>query len=334
MPSAGEIIKRVAFPSLFVPLWITGRLRRRRLVVYCESLIYLRKSQALADLLTRRGFRAQVRSGISFAKRVSLKASPDVWIGFFGNPSWSLPRNYVMWNADALDRHRDHTGIDADWFVKLGNARCVWGYTHANAEQVARLGVPFRYVPFGYAPYYESSFRKHVAGKQLTQDIDVLFFGALTERRLRVLDELEQRDMRVHIVSKRKVYGEALDELLARSRIVLGIHSSEEPELQIVDLARLDHLLSNRLFVVHERPSALASDPAFERNVTTCEYRQIADTCAHFLARPEERAKRSASAYEWFKSEYRLDDFIPYDEVRQLLARRALSRHGAETVPP
>lgn len=325
-----SIVKQLAFFGLCPLLYIRCRLRRRGVIVFSGHPVFSRKSEAFADLLRRRGFHTEVRSRMSFLTRALAKSSPDLWIGFWnGVPLEFLPKTYIFVNAEPLHilvnaepLHVKRWGDYTDWFKAMKNAKAVWGYKRQDAEFVEKLGVPFHLVPFGYAPYYETIFQEHNEGKKLQQDIDVLFFGSISERRRRILDELKQRGMNVHVASEHNhVWGEKLDELLARSKIVLGIHYYDEPQMQIVDLARVDHLLSNQLFVVHERPSRFASDPAFEQNVTTCEYHDIPDTCAHFLTRPEERADKAATAHEWFKSEYALDAFIPYDEVQGLLRR-------------
>jgi hypothetical protein len=338
--SSRSSIKKLAFHGLCLLLYIHCRLRRRRVVVYYKHPDFARKSEAFADLLRKRGFHTEVRSGFSFSARALLKSSPDLWIGFFNQvPLEFLPKNHIFINAEPLNVKDDWNDV-AHGFEAMRNAREVWDYSRSNAEYLERLAVPFHFVPFGYAPYYETIFQKHSAGKKLQQDIDVLFCGGLNERRERIINELAQRGMSVHVASRtNSAYGEKLDTLLARSKIVLGIHRFEEPQAQIADLARVDHALSNRLFVVHERPSPSASDPAFEQNVTTCEYRDIPDTCARFLARPGERATKSAAAHEWFKSEYALDAFIPYEDVQDLLRRpprrraaagkRRLEREGA-----
>jgi hypothetical protein len=314
--------EKVAFPGLCLLFRLRGNRRCRKVVVYYHELAFARKAEALAELLLKRGIPTEVRSGMSLWTRVLLTSSPDLWIGFWNNvPLLLLPRNYIFWNAEPLNVTR--WSDNADWRDAMKSAKVVWGYTRSNLEYIEKLGVPFTVVPFGYAPYYETAFRKCTAGKNLPQDIDVFFFGWVTERRRRILDELKQRGMNVQVASETNpVLGDQLDELLARSKIVLGIHGFDEPQAQIPDFARVDHLLSNRLFVVHERPSALASHPKFEQNVITCEYRDIPDTCAYFLARPEERASKAARAYEWFKSEYPLDAFIPYEQVRSMLRQK------------
>jgi hypothetical protein len=316
---ARRALGRAAFPATCLALKVITRLRRRRVFVYYNFPDFARKAAALADLLLRRGFRAELRCGMSFTTRALLKASPDLWIGFWNEvPVEMLPRNYVFLNGEPLNVKK--WSANSNWNAAMKGAREVWGYSRGNAEHVQSLGVLFHFVPFGYAPYYETIFREHCEGKSLTQDIDVLFFGEVCERRRLILDELMRSGLNVRVVSRANpAYGAELDELLARSKIILGIHYYDDPRAQIADLARLDHLLANRLFVVYEKLSEFASDPEFEENVTTCGYREIPAACARLLADPEERARRAAKAYEWFKSEYALDSFIPYDHVRSFL---------------
>ena len=313
-------IKKVACHSLSTALRIHRHLRGKKVMVYYKWPDFERKAGAFADLLRRQGFDSEVCSGESFSMRMLLRSSPDLWLGFWNElPNDLLPRNYIFLNAEPLNVNVTWRDMPK-WFTAMKNARAVWGYAKSNADFVTKLGVPFRFVPFGYAPYYESVFQKHTSGAALSQDIDVLFVGNLSERRSRLLDELARHGMNVQVVSRANpAHGRQLDEFLVRSKIVLGIHYFEEPQAQIADLARLDHLLSNRLFVLHERPSPDASDAEFERNVAVCDYQEMVATCAYFLARPNERASKAAGAHEWFKTSYALDRFIPDGEVRKLL---------------
>ena len=256
-----------------------------------------------------------VQRGASLVQRAEMKASPDLWIGFWNEiPAYALPKRYIFMNAEPLSVAwwRDNP----DWSLAMRKALEVWGYEKSNEAFVSALGVRFFYVPFGYAPYFEATFRAHTEGKGLIEDIDVLFFGTMNPRRQRVIDQLRGQGLNVRTITRANaVYGERLDELLARAKIVILVHQHEEPEARIVDLARLDHLLSNRRFVIHEAPSDSAACAEFERAVTMCRYEDIPRTCAYYLAHPEERTSRAASAYEWFKAERSLDEFLPYDNV-------------------
>ncbi len=316
-----RLLNSAAFRGMCLLARIGGLFRRRKIFVYYLYPDFERKAAAIADLLRRRGFNTELSTGLKLKTRVQLRGSPDLWVGFWNQvPMALLPHYYIFLNAEPIDVKL--WSENEDWFRAMGNAQRVWSYTRSTVEYARQRGVSAQFVPFGYAPYYEAIFQKNVECKQLSQDIDVLFFGAMSERRRRMLDELQRRGMNVHVADRdHPAHGEKLDELLARAKIVLHIHFHEDPKAHYADLARLDHVLSNQLFVIHEKPSALLADPVFEKYITTCDYDGIPDTCAYFLAEPAARTAKAASAREWFKSEYALNAFIPYDDVRQLLGQ-------------
>lgn len=297
-------------------------MRPAHVVVYYAWPDFARKANGIADVLRRKGFRVRVRSGNSLLNRVQVKFSKDLYIGFWNEYYFGyLPARYIFFNAEPLSapKWRDDRG----WFNAMRNSLEVWGYNSYHEKYISPLGVPFYPVPFGYAPYYESSFLAHTKGKPLTQDIDVFFAGQLSDRRQKVVDQMRALGIKVHTVSLRSpVYGEALDELLARSKIVLSMFNLEDPETHNADFARLDHLLSNRRFVIHETLSELAPDSEFEQHVITCAYEAIPATCLYYLQRPEDRARIAERAHQWFKVARALDDSIPYDHIRRYLGER------------
>ena len=311
----------VARAILGLPFRIAGHLQRRRIIVYYIWPDFARKAAGIADLLRRRGFDVVLRTGRSPFGYIRTSTSRDLWIGFWNEYRTDyMPANYIFFNGEQLSM--PHWSSDDNWARGMRNAIEVWDYSRSNEQYVTPLGVPFRYVPFGYAPFYEESFRANTAGKSLVEDIDVLFVGQLTERRRLILERLQQRGVQVHSVTRdNPAHGGKLDELLARARIVLNIYSYDDPNGKLADYARLDHLLANRRFVVQERPSSIGNDPALERKVTTCAYDELADTCVRMLAQPGERRRRAEAAYQWFTSECALDSFIPYDELRERVAR-------------
>lgn len=333
-------VKRAAFHGLCVISRLRGMASGRKVVVYYVQDIFARKAEALASLLRDRGLPVEVRSGLSRAARVQLKARRDLWIGFWNSvPLEHMPQDYIFWNAEPISikrwaadgdwsdlsqgvnsvRFHESRHLRSAWEQAIVQAKAMWSYTPASTAAAKQLGKSATFVPFGYAPYYEEAFRRSTGGRTFTQDIDVLFFGWLSDRRKRILDRLSERGMNVHIVShKAIVVKEELDKLLARSKIVLGLHVYDDPDAQIADFARFDYLLSNRLFAIHERPSAEARHLEFERNVTTCEYDDIPDTCAFYLERPELRTTKAEQAYQWFKSDFAIERFIPFDEVTAL----------------
>jgi len=293
---------------------------KQRIVVYYAYPDFERKAMAIADLLRKRGFPAEVRSGAGFLRRARVKLSPHLHVGFWNQFSNAyLPQRYIFFNAEPLSipLWRD----DPRWPAAMRGALQVWGYRREHRDQVTALGVPYRFVPFGYAPYYEESFANHTRHKALPTDIDVLFVGYLSSRRKRILDRIAATGAIVHVVTpSNPARGKKLDELLMRAKIVLNIHQFSDPDAQSVDLARLDHLLSNRRFVIHEQPSPQGRDPEFEQYVVTCPYDEIPAMCVHYLADPSQCDEMTLRAYRWFKKAIALDDFLPYDDLRTYLA--------------
>jgi hypothetical protein len=282
-----------------------------------------RKAEAIADLLRRRGFDAVVRTGRSLFKYLQLSSSPNLWIGFWNEyHAGYMPDSYIFYNGEQLSM--PHWKDDESWTRGLRNALEVWDYAPSNEQIVAGLGVRFQYVPFGYAPYYESSFQANTRGKGLVQDIDVLCVGQLTDRRRLVIDRLQGLGVKVHSVTRANpAHGVTLDLLIARAKIVLSVYSYDDPSSQLADYARLDHLLANRRFIVQERPSRIGSDAALEQAITTCSYNELPDTCGRMLADPDARTRVSDAAYEWFKSERSLDRYIPWARLREYVDRMA-----------
>ena len=313
-----HVTRSVAFAGLGL-VFLPQRFKKRKVIVFQNCRDFARKSAAIADLLRRRDIPVEIRTGGSWLMRAEVRASADLWIGFWNEyPLDSLPRTFIFFNAEPLCV--DRWGGDTPWMAAMRSASAVWDYSKAHEPRVSALGVPFRFVPFGYAPHYEDVYRRHVGGKAIAQDIDVLFVGGLLERRKSILERVKATGVRVHTVTRdNPAHGEKLDELLAASKIVLNVHAFDDPQAQIVDLARLDHLLANRVFVLHEALADAAVDAEFSRHVPTCAYDRIPEMCAHYAARPEERKRIADAAYEWFKAELDLDKIIPFDEIRNAI---------------
>ena len=301
------------------------RLRRSgaapQIVVYHAWPDFARKCEAIADLLRARGFPAVVRTGTSLYDRVQVRDSPDLHIGFWNEyPVGYMPSRFIFFNAEPL--HADFWSGDEQWFALMRKAVDVWDYSAANVPIHQARGNPVRVVPLGYAPYYERRFAAHTHGSDPTEDIDVLFVGSLSERRSRVLDQLRSAGVRlVTVTGEKPLYGQALDRTIARAKINLSFFQYDEPRTHVADLARLDHLLANRRFVVHEQLSDFDPDPAFGKVVATAPYADLVDTCLGFLGADADRDARAAHAYQWFRTERAMDDFIPYETIERAWRR-------------
>ena len=205
-----------------------------------------------------------------------------------------LPKNPIFYNLEQL-------GDDSPWmatpaFIDLLRRYPTWDYSQANIEYLAALGLPRpTHVPIGYVPELT-----RIAPAD--EDIDVLFYGVLSERRYAVLRDLHDRGLRVKWLSG--VLGASRDAWIARSKIVLNVHYWEA---KIFEIARVSYLLANRRAVVSER----GADPTLERDLASgvafADYDELVDRCVELVG--DERARRQLAerGYQAFSARDQAD---------------------------
>lgn len=167
------------------------------------------------------------------------------------------------------------------WFLAFP----AWDYSLRNLESLRLIGLETaRHVPLGYVPQWTRI-------PERTQDVDVLFYGILSERRKRVLDELHRRGAKV--VCLVNCFGAERDAWIARSRIVLNVHHYEA---RIFEYPRVLYLLANRKCVVSES----GNDPAerdYAEGVAFAEYGDLAGTCLRLLESPTDRERIAEAGF-------------------------------------
>jgi hypothetical protein len=190
---------------------------------------------------------------------------------------------YVVYQLEQLS---DREG----WFSSerlhvLRGAQEVWDYCPQNVAFLHQQGVAARLLPIGYHPGLE------VIEKDADEDIDVLFYGSLNERRSAVLDQLAG----LSVMRLFNCYGPERDRVIARSRIVLNVHYYEA---HIMEQARVSYLLNNGRFVLSES----CRDDPFSGTVPQVAYPELAAACRHYLSRPEERRRIARAGHEAFRA--------------------------------
>src|SRR5439155_882319 len=123
------------------------------------------------------------------------------------------------------------------------------------------------------------------------QDIDVLFYGSLNERRAAVLRELARH---ANVRARFGIYGAERDQLIARAKVVLNLHFYEA---QLMEQVRIAYLLNNGCFVLSED----APDNPYGSAIATAPYGELAAACLRYLADPDERQRQATSSLEWFQ---------------------------------
>jgi hypothetical protein len=208
---------------------------------------------------------------------------PDRRTIVFGANTWGAAP--VQLRPDAILYNLEQIYPGSPWLtpalVERLRMHRVWDYSRANIQALAEMGIHHAvHVPIGAMP-------------QLTrippaadEDIDVLFYGALVDRRLRVLRAL--RGEGVAVTALFGTFGAARDQAIARARIVLNMHLHEA---KLFEMVRVSYLLANRRFVISESGQGGADEAAFTRGLVFADYEDLVATCLDYLNRPADRQR-------------------------------------------
>ena len=160
-------------------------------------------------------------------------------------------------------------------------------YNRRNIERLIKMGIPApRYLPIGYVPELTRI-------RPATEDIDVLFYGSVDDRRRAVLDALRERGLHVEVLSG--VYGGARDAFIARSKVVLNMHSVSD----VFETVRVSYLLSNKKVIVSERGDG---HEEFLGAIAFADYGELADLCAKLTADDQARRALGQRGFEIMSS--------------------------------
>lgn len=242
-------------------------------------------AEAMRHGLAELGFFAQVSQTV---------ATPAINLVFGANllNDWSAlaPETTVIFNLEQLG-----SGADSVNPTYLENLRryVVWDYSQRNIDWLLQSGVNPRaaWVPLGYAPTLER------VPANAVQDIDVLFYGTLNDRRQHVLDGLRARNLNVVSLHQAPQFKTDLDGYISRAKVVLNLHFYET---HIFEIVRVSYLLNNRKAVVAEVNPNTDIYPALRQAVAGVPYEELVDACAILVANDALRRRLEASGYGIF----------------------------------
>lgn len=205
-----------------------------------------------------------------------------------GNAAIDLPRGSIVYNTEQIE---SGASFDSGGYRALLTRYQVWDYSARNIERLAPLLGHHRlsHVPVGYAPELTRIERRE------PQDIDVLFYGSVNERRERVIAALGAAGARVECAYG--VYGAERDRLIARSRLALNVHYYPT---NIFEMIRVSYLLANRTAVVSERSPDTEIAPELMEAVAFAPYEGLVDTCMSLLRDEAGRRALADTAFERF----------------------------------
>jgi len=160
-------------------------------------------------------------------------AAPEIWDrvpprtllsslgGFAGTPP---PIVYQTENLCCTEQD-----VVPQWWRRQALRAITWDYSAVNARLLGTHHVPLSYVRPFVRPLVQQPF----------PDIDVLFYGSCNERRSSVLDQMHKLGLRTQIVFG--AFGEGLDQLIARSKVILNVHFYDPGLFESVRVLPLVH---------------------------------------------------------------------------------------------
>lgn len=123
---------------------------------------------------------------------------------------------------------------------------------------------------------------------------DVLFYGTMTERRARVIREIEALGLKVELVAG--AYGRELAPAVRRARLVLHAHFYETG---LFPAARILQPVVMGVPVVCETSVMSELNDWSHSGIVFAPYEELASTCAELLAHPERMARRAEMARDF-----------------------------------
>jgi hypothetical protein len=214
-----------------------------------------------------------------------------------------LPRNAIIFNAEQLTQVEPWAKDAWQQYEDFLQPYVVWDYSETNVAHLrAKGGKHVVHCPLGYYPGLSCITPAPV------EDIDVLFYGSLNERRKKLLVKLQLARLKVHQVFG--VYGAERDELIARSKVILNAHFYPNP---IFEIFRCSYLFANRKCVVSENGGG---DPALEElaalSTSFVPYEKIVDEC---VALVRDDARRREIATKGFQKFSKIDQVAAVEQA-------------------
>lgn len=186
------------------------------------------------------------------------------------SPDSSFPPDTILYNLEQV------AGGNIGHLLILGGKYTIWDYAKPNCDEWAKRRIQAVHVPIGYVPEISRI-------KPREQDIDVLFYGSMNERRAAIMKELKRRGLnRVGRVND--CYGEELDELIARSKVILNVHYYES---KIFEIVRVGYALANKKAVVSEE--SVDDYHQLLGGLVVRPYDEIVDACMELVNDPINR---------------------------------------------
>jgi len=183
-----------------------------------------------------------------------------------------LPSDTIIYNTEPLGEEADKASFQPK--IDAWGPFRVWHMSKSTNDKALALGLQSEYVALGYV-------REMTRIKNSPNpDVDVLFYGAVTERRVAIIDALRAAGLQVPFADALfGRYGAERDSWIARAKIILNVHAFPRSSFEV---PRVVYALSNRKPVVCERNEGEEIEGDLMPGMIFAPYDGLAETCIRF----------------------------------------------------
>ena len=207
---------------------------------------YAEAAQAICYGLRRLGYRAR------FAENQFVRDATNILVGVHNlepEAADALPPNSIVYNVEMVLPGSTLVPRVIPFVQRFET----WDYSRVNVEAWRAMGVSerVRWLRPGYVPELTT------IDVATPTDGDVLFYGSLNSRRWTILNDISRCGVKVRLALN--VYGARRNAWIARSKIIVNVHSRED---SVLEFSRVSQALSNCRLLITEpgRPDEIDAD--------------------------------------------------------------------------
>jgi len=249
----------------------------------------------------------------------NIQDDNELWLGIFNDGK--VPNKYIMINTEPLNL--DYWNNILKNAIK--NALFIIDYSYGNENIYKNMDINNYFIlPIGYCELHENIYNNSVLSKY--KDIDILFYGSLTDRRKTILTDIIKFSNENNIncvIRNNNLYDyNEKSNVLSRTKIVITIASRDPEILKTNDMFRLSFLLSNKIFFITEKiGDKIIEDEIFGNYIeyyNTLE--ELKDKISYYINNSEEREKKVNKLYNFAKINYNIEDHFPIDKLKSYIS--------------
>lgn len=279
-------------------------------VTFNEHRVFENTIRVLHDVLCDLGHTCTITENKLEGGAVNIVVGAVVWRA--KNASLEFLKNspYILYQFEQLLEDAGLLQQIPEYVEILRNSSVIFDYSPSNMEYLKKMGLGKK------AIYLPLSFHRSLElfSPSGRPDIDVLFVGGYSDRRSRIINQLQAAG--AHAVHAFNVYGDDLLGLMQRAKIILNVHSADR--LNVLETHRISFALANGCFVISE----IADHDPYGGTVVFAEYDALVSTCLEYLGpKDAERSVAATAAHEKFRDRHFLDDMksaisnLPIDDL-------------------